>query len=74
MIFVGDAGVAEASRPSRRLGVEWTNYLRLASWLTGELDVFYTVAPAGRPAGGVDDVHFHPSIPRTARVLLNARF
>ena len=26
LIFVGDAGIAEASRPSRRLGVEWTNY------------------------------------------------
>ena len=39
LIFVGDAGIAEASRPSRRLGVEWTNYLRLASWLTGELDL-----------------------------------
>ena len=170
LIFVGDAGIAEASRPSRRLGVEWTNYLRLASWLTGELDVslsrarfsdfdpagdfipgaldrvvagaltvtparrvfgsvrlrhfgprplvedasvrsaattilngeigvrlndrfdvvleafnlldsdvsdidyFYTSRLPGEPAGGVDDVHFHPSIPRTARVLLNVDF
>ena len=170
LIFVGDAGIAEASRPSRRLGVEWTNYLRLANWLTGELDVslsrarfsdfdpagdfipgaldrvvagaltvtparrvfgsvrlrhfgprplvedasvrsaattilngeigvrlndrfdvvleafnllnsdvsdidyFYTSRLPGEPAGGVDDVHFHPSIPRTARVLLNVDF
>ena len=170
LIFVGDAGIAEASRPSRRLGVEWTNYLRLARWLTAELDVslsrarfsdfdpagdfipgaldrvvagaltvtparrvfgsvrlrhfgprplvednsvqsaattilngeigvrindrvdvvleafnlldsdvsdidyFYTSRLPGEPAGGVDDIHFHPSIPRTARVLLNARF
>ena len=39
LIFVGDAGIAEASRPSRRLGVEWTNYLRLTDWMTGELDL-----------------------------------
>ena len=164
--FVGDAGIAEASRPSRRLGVEWTNYVRPASWLTGELDVslsrarfsdfdpagdfipgaldrviagaitvtplrrvfgsvrlrhfgprpliednsvqskattiwngeigirinerldivlegfnllnsdvsdidyFYTSRLPGEPADGIDDIHFHPSIPRTARVML----
>ena len=170
LVFVGDAGIAEASRPSRRLGVEWTNYVRLASWLTGELDVslskarfsdfdpagdfipgaldrvvagaitvaparrvfgslrlrhfgprpliedntvqsaattilngeigvrinerfdivleafnlldsdvsdidyFYTSRLPGEPADGVDDIHFHPSIPRTARVMLNVDF
>ena len=170
LIFVGDAGIAEASRPSRRVGVEWTNYLRLASWATGELDVslsrarfadfdpagdyvpgaldrviagavtvtparrvfgsvrlrhfgprpllednsvqsaattiwngevgvrisermsvvlegfnlldsdvsdidyFYTSRLPGEPADGVDDIHFHPSIPRTARVMLNIDF
>ena len=170
LIFVGDAGIAEASRPSRRLGVEWTNYLRLASWLTGELDLslsrarfsdfdsagdfipgaldrviggaltvtparrvfgsvrlrhfgprpliednsvqsaattilngeigvrinerfnvvldafnlldsdvsdidyFYTSRLPGEPADGVEGIHFHPSIPRTARVMLNVDF
>ena len=29
LLFIGDAGITEASRPSRRLGVEWTNYARL---------------------------------------------
>ncbi len=170
LIFVGDAGIAEASRPSRRLGVEWTNYLRLTSWLTGELDLslsrarfsdfdpagdyipgaldrviagaitvaparrifggvrlrhfgprplvednsvrsaattiwngdigvrlserldivleafnlldsdvsdidyFYTSRLPGEPVDGVDDIHFHPSFPRTARVMVNVRF
>ena len=170
LIFVGDAGIAEASRPSRRLGVEWTNYLRMASWLTGEFDLslsrarfsdfdpagdfipgaldrviagaftvtparrvfgslrlrhfgprpliednsvqskattiwngeigvrinerfdvvleafnllnsevsdidyFYTSRLPGEPADGVDGIHFHPSIPRTARVVLNVDF
>ncbi|MBM40632.1 MAG: TonB-dependent receptor [Acidobacteria bacterium] len=170
LLFVGDAGISEASRPSRRLGVEWTNYVRFASWLTGELDLSFsrarfadedpagdfipgaldrviagaiTVAPnrrvhgslrlrhfgprpliedasvksaattiwngeigfnlneratitvegfnlldsdvsdidylyesrlPGEPVGGIEDVHFHPSLPRTARVMLNLLF
>ena len=170
LIFVGDAGIAEASRPSRRLGVEWTNYARVTDWMTGELDLslssarfsdfdpagdfipgaldrviagaitvtrarrvfgsvrlrhfgprpliednsvqsapttiwngeigvrlherldvvvegfnlldsdvsdidyFYTSRLPGEPADGVDDIHFHPSIPRTARVMLNVKF
>ena len=170
LVFVGDAGIAEASRPSRRYGVEWTNYLNLTDWLPGELDMsfsdarfsdldpagFYipgaldrviagalTVSPServfgsirlrhfgarpliednsvtseattilngeiglqlneqlnivfeafnlldssvsdidyyytsrlqGEPLDGVDDIHFHPSLPRTARVMLNVSF
>ena len=30
LIFVGDGGVTEASRPSRRYGVEWTNFYRIS--------------------------------------------
>jgi hypothetical protein len=170
LLFIGDAGITEASRPSRRLGVEWTNYARLRPWLTAEGDVSYSRArfidddPAGRhipgaldrvvsgaltiepavrvfgsirlrhfgprplvedarvrsdsttiwngdvgwavtnharlmvevfnlfdadvsdidyfytsrlpgePAGGVDDVHLHPSLPRAARVTLQVSF
>jgi hypothetical protein len=29
LVFVGDAGTTDAGRPSRRVGVEWTNYWRL---------------------------------------------
>jgi hypothetical protein len=29
LIFVGDAGTTEASRPSKRYGVEWTNFYKL---------------------------------------------
>ena len=28
LLFVGDAGTTEASRPSRRVGVEWTNQIQ----------------------------------------------
>jgi hypothetical protein len=54
LLFVGDAGITEASRPSRRLGVEWTNYSRLTPWMTAELDVSFSRAtftdddPAGQ--------------------------
>jgi TonB dependent receptor-like, beta-barrel/Carboxypeptidase regulatory-like domain/TonB-dependent Receptor Plug Domain len=34
LLFVGDAGTTEAGRPSRRAGVEWSNYMRLRPWLT----------------------------------------
>ena len=44
LLFVGDAGTTEASRPSRRVGVEWTNQYKLLPWLTFDLDVAYTRA------------------------------
>ena len=170
LIFVGDAGITEASRPSRRFGVEWTTYARITEWLTGEVDLslsearfsdadpagafipgsldrviagsltversrrlfgsirlrhfgprpliedasvtsrsttiwngqvgfgihdratvlvegfnlfnsdvsdidyFYPSRLPGEPLAGVDDVHFHPSLPRTGRVVLSVLF
>ena len=44
ILFVGDAGTTEASRPSRRVGIEWTNDYRLNSWLALDLDVAWTRA------------------------------
>ncbi|QDL99246.1 TonB-dependent receptor [Rhodopseudomonas palustris] len=44
LLFVGDAGTTEASRPSRRVGVEWTSQYRPLSWLGVDLDVAYTKA------------------------------
>ena len=170
LIFVGDAGIAEASRPSQRFGIEWTNYWTITDWLTGELnlsvsnarfsdygpagnlipgsldrvisggltfspanrvfgslrlrhfgprpliedgsfmsnqttiwngeigvnindqvtvvaegfnlldsnvsdiDYYYTSRLPGEPTDGIDDIHFHPSLPRTARVALKLSF
>ena len=170
LLFIGDAGITEASRPSRRVGVEWTNYARLNPWMTAEADVsfsnarftdddpagnhipgaldrvisggltiepkrqifgsirlrhfgprpliedgsvtsksttiwngeigyrfsertrlllegfnlfdsdvsdidyFYTSRLPGEPLGGVDDIHLHPSLPRSARVTLQVTF
>jgi len=61
LLFIGDAGITEASRPSRRVGVEWTNYARLNPWLTAEADVsfsrarFTDVDPAGSLIPGALD-------------------
>ena len=170
LLFLGDAGVTAASRPSFRYGIEWANYMRLTPWMTAEadlaftsarfsdrgpsgpripgslnrvfsgaltfepvrrlfgsvrvrhfgprpliednsarsdsttvwngrlgirfnrrvtvsfevfnllnspvsdIDYFYTSRLPGEPLAGVDDVHTHPSIPRTARVALQMSF
>ncbi|MDB5653596.1 MAG: TonB-dependent receptor, partial [Tardiphaga sp.] len=44
IVFVGDAGDTEASRPSRRVGVEWSNDYRPLPWLTLEGDLAVTRA------------------------------
>jgi outer membrane receptor protein involved in Fe transport len=44
LLFVGDAGTTEAGRPSRRVGIEWTNYARIKSWLTVDADLAFTHA------------------------------
>ena len=61
LLFVGDAGTTEAGRPSRRAGIEWTNYVRLGRWLTADLDVSFSEAryrgdeAAGRQIPGALD-------------------
>jgi hypothetical protein len=44
LLFVGDAGTTEAGRPSRRIGVEWSNYGRVTPWLTWDADLAWTNA------------------------------
>jgi hypothetical protein len=44
LVFVGDAGTTEAGRPTRRVGLEWTNYASLRSWLTLDADFAWTHA------------------------------
>jgi outer membrane receptor protein involved in Fe transport len=39
LLFVGDAGTTEASRPSRRYGVEWTNLYVPTDWLAIDVDL-----------------------------------
>ena len=44
LLFVGDAGTTEPSRPSRRVGVEWTNQYKLLPWMTLDFDLASTRA------------------------------
>jgi outer membrane receptor protein involved in Fe transport len=44
LVFVGDAGTTEASRPSERYGVEWINYWRPLSWLLVDAELAWTHA------------------------------
>jgi hypothetical protein len=63
LLFVGDAGTTEASRPSRRAGIEWTNAIEATRWLTLDADLAWSRArfrdddPAGdRIPGAVEGV------------------
>nr|WP_245303471.1 TonB-dependent receptor [Pseudorhodoplanes sinuspersici] len=61
LLFVGDAGTTEASRPSRRVGIEWTNRYAVTPWLSLDLDLAFTRArftnddPAGNFIPGAPD-------------------
>jgi outer membrane receptor protein involved in Fe transport len=63
LLFVGDAGTTEPSRPSHRYGVEWANYYHPRPWLIfdGDLSLsrshFTDPDPAGdRIPGSVESV------------------
>ncbi len=63
LLFIGDAGTTEASRPSRRWGVEWNTYLAPRSWLMLDADLAWSSSrfadddPAGdRIPGAVERV------------------
>lgn len=44
LLFVGDAGTTQASRPSRRYGLEFANYYTPTKWLTLDADVSFSQA------------------------------
>ncbi len=58
LVFVGDAGTTEASRPSRRTGFELTNFYKAGKHLTIDADIAFARArfrdadPAGRRIPG----------------------
>ena len=39
-----------------------------------DIDYYYTSRLPGEPADGVEDIHFHPTLPRTARLSLIVGF
>jgi outer membrane cobalamin receptor len=42
LLFTGDAGTTEPSRPTKRTGIEWTNHYKPYSWLLVDLDLSYS--------------------------------
>ncbi len=66
LLFVGDAGATEASRPSRRVGLEWTNHLPLNDW--SYLDADFSITRARfRDADAVGD-HIPGSVQKVASI------
>jgi outer membrane cobalamin receptor len=63
LTFVGDAGTTEAGRPSRRHGIEFSNYYKPLKWLSVDFDLAFArarsrdFAPEGnRIPGAVEGV------------------
>ena len=50
-----------------RLAVDVFN---LFNTRASDIDYFYASRLPGEPLDGIDDVHFHPTLPRTARISL----
>ena len=44
LTFAGDAGTTEAGRPSRRIGIEFSNYYKVSKWLSIDFDAAYAHA------------------------------
>ena len=66
---------------SARIGYNLSKNLRVALDVfnlfdrkASDIDYYYTSRLPGEPADGVNDIHFHPVEPRTARVSFVARF
>ncbi|MFN3296353.1 TonB-dependent receptor [Caldimonas sp.] len=66
LVYVGDAGTTEATRPSRRRGIEWNNRWTPSSWLLFDADLAWTHA---RYADASPDVNRIPgAVERVASV------
>lgn len=53
LTFVGDAGTTEAGRPSRRTGIEFSNYWKATKWLSIDFDAAFARARSrGDDPGG----------------------
>ncbi len=66
LLFVGDAGITEPPRPSRRQGVEWNNVWTASHWLSFDADLALSQARFrdSDPAGS----HVPGAVARTANL------
>jgi hypothetical protein len=56
LLYIGDIGSTEPSDPTRRYGVEWTNYARLTGWLRLDADASFSRARFVGAAADADHV------------------
>jgi outer membrane receptor protein involved in Fe transport len=70
LVYVGDAGATEASRPSKRRGVEWNNRWAPLPWLLVDADLAWTHArfSDNDPVGN----RIPNSIDKVASIVLSA--
>jgi hypothetical protein len=64
-----EAGYRFARR--MKVGVDLFNLLDSAA---SDVDYFYASRLRGEPLSGIEDVHFHPALPRTARLTFGIEF
>jgi len=64
-----EAGYRFARR--MKVGVDLFNLLDSAA---SDVDYFYASRLRGEPLSGVEDIHFHPTLPRTARLTFGVEF
>ena len=57
--------------PGIRAQVEILNVLNAR---VSDIDYFYASRLGGEPVSGVDDIHFHPAQPRSARLAIVVGF
>ncbi|HWP67504.1 MAG TPA: TonB-dependent receptor [Candidatus Limnocylindria bacterium] len=62
LLFIGDAGTTEASRPSQRYGVEWANFYSLTRWLDLDADIAATHARFSDDAPEGDHIPGAPNV------------
>ena len=68
-IWNAEVGITVNSR--MRIALEAFN---LFNSDVADIDYFYASRLPGEPADGIEGIHTHPSIPRTARVTLQLSF
>ena len=75
LVYVGDAGNTEASRPSKRSGVEWNNRWAPLPWLLVDADLAWTHARFSGVANAMDPVgnRIPNSVDKVASVAFTAR-
>jgi TonB-dependent receptor-like protein/carboxypeptidase family protein len=81
LIEDGSARSKATSLVNLEAGYEFSRSVRLAvdvfnllDATDSDIDYFYASRLPGEPAEGIDDVHLHPALPRTARVSLIVGF